>query len=109
MLRRCWRKIRIPGTCSCSVPADSATAMPRDMGPAIRMDPLDHRRTASYGGGATGPAYAAQRALISRGMSMAAFELDAANAETIAPGKYTASIAQARAYAQCLQAHGLLR
>ncbi len=91
------------------MPADSATAMPKAMGPAIRIDVADHVRTPSYGGGALGPGYAIQRQLIQSGRAIQAFELDAAAVEAIAPGKYTASIAQARAYALCLQAHGLLR
>lgn len=87
------------------MPADAASPLPRDMGPAIRMEPADHRRTSSYGVGATGPA----GQLAQRGQVLAAFNLDAAEVETLFPGKYTASIVQARAYAECLRAHGMIR
>ncbi len=94
------------------MPADSVTAMPRDMGPAIQMDPADHRMTASYGG--TSVYRERQRALVSSGRGMEAFLMDVADVKRIAamsgdPTKYDAAIAQATAYAVCLQAHGLLR
>ena len=87
------------------MPAAAASPLPRDMGPAIRMDPTDHYQTSSYGVGAAGPA----GALAQRGQIMAAFILDAAEVERKFPGKYTASILQARAYAECLRLHGLIR
>ncbi len=101
----CTRHPTGDGLDSHHMPADSASPLPRDMGPAIRMDPADHRMTSSYGVGATGPA----GALAQRGQVLAAFNLDAAEVESRFPGKYTASIAQARAYAECLRAHGMAR
>jgi hypothetical protein len=90
------------------MPADSATPLPRAMGPAIKMSPSDHWQTDSYGGGATGPGYAARRALIAAGQGYRAFQMDAQEIRTKFPGKYDAGLAQAEAYAACLHAHGLL-
>lgn len=110
----CTRQPPGDGLDSHHMPANSATAMPREMGPAIQMLPTDHQQTASYGGNANGAAYAPQRALTARGMTMAAFEMDVRDAQSIArdagdPTRYDAAITQARAYALCLQAHGMLR
>jgi hypothetical protein len=96
------------------MPADSATVMPREIAPAIQMDPVDHRKTISYGGGATGPHYAAQRSLVTRGQTMAAIMMDVADVKVIAaaagtPSKYDSAITQMLAYAQCLKQHGILQ
>ncbi|MCY1295750.1 hypothetical protein D9M71_99990 [compost metagenome] len=90
------------------MPADSATAMPTPMGPAIKITPEDHRRTTSYGG-ATGPSYAHRRGLVASGRAFAAFLLDVAEIRALFPGKYEVGLSQATAYASCLHAHGLLR
>lgn len=96
------------------MPANSKTLMPTAMGPAIQMDPVDHANTASYKGKVNGPSYALQRAEIAKGNAIAAFAMDVADAKIVAamagdPTRYDAAIAQATAYALCLQAHGLLR
>ena len=41
----CTKKPTGDGLDSHHIPADAATAMPKDMGPAIQMEPEDHRRT----------------------------------------------------------------
>ncbi|MBL3576216.1 hypothetical protein JMK10_21125 [Rhodovulum sulfidophilum] len=87
------------------MPAASASPLPREMGPAIRMEPVDHRMTSSYGVGAVGPT----GILAQNGQVLAAFNLDAAEVEARFPGKYTASIAQARTYAECLRNAGMIR
>lgn len=79
------------------------------MGPAIKIDPLDHRKTDSYGAGASGPTYARRRALISAGRVYDAFRLDVAEIRRKFPGKYDVGLAQAEAYAACLKAHGFIR
>ncbi|MFH5210282.1 hypothetical protein ACHIPZ_19035 [Antrihabitans sp. NCIMB 15449] len=78
------------------------------------MDPVDHRLTASYGGGVHGPRYAPQRALLARGQTYAAFMLDVADARAVAtaqgdPTKFDAAIAQATAYASCLKRFGIIQ
>ena len=90
------------------MPADSASPLPRWMGPAIKMDPMDHRQTTSYGGGANGPAYSVRRALIAGGHTHAAFLLDVQEIRNKFPGKYDLGLAQATAYAACLKTAGLM-
>ena len=91
------------------MPAKSASPLPDAMGPAIKIDPLDHTATDSYGGGAGGSKYARRRALISAGRVYDAFRLDVAEIRHKFPGKYDAGLAQAEAYAACLKAHGFIR
>lgn len=79
------------------------------MGPAIKIDPLVHRKTNSYGGGADASMYADRRALISAGRVYDAFRLDVAEIRRKFPDKYDAGLAQAEAYAACLKAHGFIR
>lgn len=95
------------------MPANSQSPLPTPVGPAIQMDPVDHRMTASYGGGVNGPRYAPQRALLARGQTYAAFMLDVADARAVAaaqgnPTKYDGAIAQATAYASCLKRNGII-
>lgn len=47
--------------------------------------------------------------MIADGNVMGAFLLDVREIQRKFPGKYDAGIAQATAYARCLQAHSLLR
>ncbi|MEI5681091.1 hypothetical protein G6N74_22995 [Mesorhizobium sp. CGMCC 1.15528] len=96
------------------MPANSQSPLPTPVGPAIQMDPVDHRLTASYGGGVHGPRYAVQRGLLARGQTYAAFMLDAADARAVAtaqgnPTKYDGAIAQATAYASCLKRFGIIQ
>ena len=91
------------------MPAKSTSPLDDPMGPAIKIDPLDHKATNSYGAGVNGPMYADRRALISAGRVYAAFRLDVAEIRRKFPGKYDAGLAQAEAYAACLKAHGFIR
>jgi hypothetical protein len=80
------------------MPANSASPLPASMGPAIKIDPLDHQGTDSFGGGAGGAGYARRRALISAGRVYDAFRLDVAEIRRKFPGKYDVGLAQAEAY-----------
>ena len=91
------------------MPAKSTSPLDDPIGPAIKIDPLDHKATNSYGAGVNGPMYADRRALISAGRVYAAFRLDVAEIRRKFPGKYDAGLAQAEAYAACLKAHGFIR
>ena len=96
------------------MPANSQSPLPTPVGPAIQMDPVDHRLTASYGGGVNGPRYAPQRGLLARGQAYAAFLLDVADARAVAsaqgnPTKYDDAIEQATAYATCLKANNIIQ
>lgn len=109
----CTRQPTGDGKDSHHMPADSQTRMIREIGPAIQMEPTDHAKTASYKGRAVGASYAPQRALIAQGRVMEAFMMDVIDARRIAveagdPTRYDAAIAQATAYAECLDRHGLL-
>lgn len=91
------------------MPADSISPLPRDMAPAIQMDPRDHRLTNSYGASAaTNAILAGQQNLIRSGNFLAAQAIDVAEIELKFPGKYTAAIAQMGAYTLCLKANGYI-
>jgi hypothetical protein len=90
--------------------ADASAPFPRDMGPAIKMDPEDYRETASYGSSPAAVRYrATQRKLIQNGNFTAAFAMDVADIRSQFGSKYDGAIAQATAYMQCLKKHGLVR
>ena len=81
-------------------------------GPAIQMERKDHRKTADNGGG--GKAVRDRQAQqIREGNFDQAFEESADNVRAIAksrgdPTKYDQAIKEAKAYKDCLKAHGLL-
>lgn len=96
------------------MPADSVSTLNRQVGPAIQMDPADHRKTNSYGGSVNGPRYAAQRGMVARGQTMAALMMDVADVKAIAAGtgnptKYDGAIAQMLSYAQCLKQNRIIQ
>ncbi|EKM99870.1 MULTISPECIES: hypothetical protein [unclassified Acidocella] len=81
----------------------------RDDGPAIQMEPKDHRDTASYGGGAGPEAYREKQAeLIKEGKLLDATKMDIEDVKKIAaasgdPAKYDEALKEMQAYAECLQ------
>jgi len=92
------------------MPAASASSLPRDWGPAIRMSPKDHLRTASHGAQPGSAVYrAAQRRLIASGKFSAAFAMDVADIRKKFGSKYDVGIAQAGVYMSCLKRNGLIR
>jgi hypothetical protein len=91
------------------MPSADASPLPRDMGPAIKMDPADHRRTASFGSSASAVAYrATQRRLIQSGRFSQAFAMDVADVRSEFGNKYDGAIAQAGAYLACLKQHRIV-
>ncbi|MBK8456231.1 MAG: hypothetical protein IPL47_03255 [Phyllobacteriaceae bacterium] len=91
------------------MPADSVSSLNREAGPAIQMDPRDHRMTNSYGRSpATNGTLAAQRQMITSGNFIAAQAIDVAEVMAKFPGKYDAAIAQMEAYTACLKKNGLI-
>lgn len=78
------------------MPAKSASPLPEADGPAIRMDPADHRRTASYGRGTAQDAYRArQRELIDQGRFDDAFLMDVDDIQSKFGDKYDQAILEA--------------
>jgi len=92
------------------MPAAAASPLPRDLGPAIKMDPTDHRQTASHGRGPAANAYrATQQRLIRSGNFSGAFAMDVADVRSKFGAKYDGAIAQATAYEECLKRHGIVK
>ena len=91
-------------------PAAAASNLPRDMGPAIQMQPPDHWRTASNGRQRGYAAYiAAQKELVTSGNSVGAVAMDAADIHAKFGNKYDGALAQMLAYAACLKRTGAVQ
>uniref|UniRef100_UPI003870131C hemagglutinin repeat-containing protein n=1 Tax=Stenotrophomonas pigmentata TaxID=3055080 RepID=UPI003870131C len=74
-----------------------------EKGPAIKMDPADHRRTTSYGSGDDAIAYrAAQRKLLEQGRLREAIQMDIDDIRMKFGGKYNDGIKQMLEYAETL-------
>lgn len=77
--------------------------------PAIQMDPSDHRKTSSYGGGPDAAQYRAEQArLVQEGKLLDAAKRDVEDVKRVArrandPGKYDEALKEAQAYLDCLQ------
>jgi hypothetical protein len=81
------------------IPADSATKLDRNDGPAIKMEKADHKKTASYGNSKEARAYRdEQKKLIDAGKSREAFEMDVNDVKNKCGNKYDSELAQAREY-----------
>lgn len=92
------------------MPANAISPLPANMGPAIQMDPQDHRLTASYGSGPDAVMYRAEQSrLIAAGNFSGAFAMDVADIKANFGDKYDGAIAQAGAYLACLKQHGIVR
>ena len=92
------------------MPSADASYLPREIGPAIKMDPADHLRTASHGSSRAAAAYRlAQKRLIDAGNFTGAFAMDVADIRSKLGNKYDGAIAQAGAYMQCLKQNGIVR
>jgi len=76
------------------MPADSISPLPTDQGPAIQMEPTDHRRTASHGSrGAAGVTHRArQAALIAEGRFDDAIQTDIDDVQSKFGSKYDEAI-----------------
>lgn len=86
------------------MPADSASELPRNDGPAIVMDYEDHRKTASCGSSREAYEYRmAQKALIEQGKFDEAMQMDIDDIHEKFGDKYDNAIAEAQAYAKKLK------
>ena len=78
------------------MPADSASDVPREDGPAIEMDKEDHKKTASHGNSKEAREYRQkQKELIEQGKFREAFEMDVADIREKFGDKYDKAIAEA--------------
>lgn len=92
------------------IPANAVSPLPDDVGPAIQMDPADHKLTESRGSGADAKAYrATQKVLIDKGQFMTAQAMDFADIHAKFGSKYDAAIAQAIAYTACLKKTNVIK
>ena len=88
-------------------PADSASKLERDDGPAIKMDIADHRQTASYGNSRDARAYQAkQKDLIDNGKFREALQMDIDDIHEKFGDKYDEAISQMFEYVDKLEAEG---
>jgi hypothetical protein len=89
------------------MPADSASELPREDGPAIVMDYADHRQTASCGLSKEAAEYRqTQRDLIAEGKFMEAQQMDIDDIHEKFGDKYDNAIAEALEYAKKLKEEG---
>jgi hypothetical protein len=89
------------------IPADSATELPREDGPAIVMDYEDHRQTASCGMSKEAVEYRQkQKELISQGKFDEAFQMDIDDIHDKFGDKYDKAIAEAKEYVEKLKEEG---
>ncbi|SCG09541.1 RHS repeat-associated core domain-containing protein [Streptomyces sp. MnatMP-M27] len=86
-------KRNIPGTEINHMPPDSINGIPRDRGPAIQMDKVDHYRTASWGRSRAAMSHRArQRDLISQHRRRDAIDMDIADIRRQFGNKYDDAI-----------------
>ena len=89
------------------MPADSASPLERNDGPAIEMDKDDHRKTASCGSSREAREYRAkQREMIENGDFDGAFQMDVDDLQEKFGDKYDDQIEQAREYKDKLKQEG---
>lgn len=89
------------------MPADSASNLERDGGPAISMEKADHRQTASYGSSREAREYRAQqRELIENGKFKKAMQMDIDDIHEKFGDKYNNGIDQALDYTNQLKQEG---
>ncbi len=81
------------------MPADSVTNWKKGDGPAIKMDPEDHKNTMSWGSGKDAKAYREhQKELIDQGKVMEAFQMDVDDIRSQFGNKYDDAIEQTQKY-----------
>lgn len=90
-------------------PADSASKLERDDGPAIKMDIADHRQTASFGSSREAREYRAQqKELIDNGKFREALHMDIDDIHEKFGDKYDEAISQMLEYVDKLEAEGTI-
>lgn len=89
------------------MPADSASNLETDDGPAIKMEKADHRQTASCGNSKEAREYrAAQKELIEQGKFREALQMDIDDIREKFGDKYDDAIAEMMEYVDKLEAEG---
>ena len=89
------------------MPADSASRLDRNDGPAIKMDKADHRQTASCGMSAEAREYREkQKELIDKGKFSKAYQMDVDDIHSKFGNKYDEHIAQSDSYVKQLKKEG---
>lgn len=89
------------------MPADSASYLERDDGPAIKMEKADHRQTASCGSSREAREYRAQqKELIDQGKFREALQMDIDDIHEKFGDKYDDAIAEMLEYVDKLEAEG---
>ena len=89
------------------MPANSTTELERDDGPAIKMDKVDHRETASCGSSKEAREYrATQKELIEQGKFRDALQMDIDDIHEKFGDKYDDAIAQMLDYVDQLESEG---
>lgn len=89
------------------MPADSASCLERNDGPAIKMEKADHRQTASCGCSKEAQEYrAAQKELIDHGKFREALQMDIDDIQSKFGDKYDNAISQMLEYVDKLEAEG---
>jgi len=86
------------------IPADSVSPLPRDLGPAIQMDPGDHRQTRSHGNqGLAGRMHREElAALIRQGHWREVLAIEIRDARRVAASKYNTAIREMLEYTKAL-------
>jgi RHS repeat-associated protein len=85
------------------MPAKSVSPLGKDEGPAIRMEPTDHAKTASYGSSKSAKAYRAKQGeLIKKGKFQEAQNMDVNDVQSQFGSKYDTGIKQAQDYTKTI-------
>lgn len=89
------------------MPADSASYLERNDGPAIKMEKADHRQTASCGSTKEAREYqAAQKDLIEQGQFREALQMDMDDIRDKFGDKYDSAISEMLSYVDKLESEG---
>lgn len=92
-------KVKAKGFESHHTPANSISPLPTNKGPAIKMNPADHRKTASWGRSKEAQKYRAkQKQLIKQGKFKEAMEMDVRDIRKKFGKKYDKHIKEMRKY-----------
>ena len=103
-----YKGVKVSGMHSHHTPAKAAYppgSMDKDLMPSISMEPGDHTKTMSYGGGPTsirGAYRSAQKQAMKRGDVLGAFAMDVVDIKIAHPKKYDTALMEAGAYAACI-------
>jgi hypothetical protein len=89
------------------MPADSVSELPRNDGPAIKMEKEDHRETASFGSSKEAQEYRQnQKELIEQGKFREAYQMDIDDIHEKFGDKYDDAIVEANEYVNKLEEKG---